>query len=60
MIKKTKGKVMVAIDSNRGGGWSTRWTICPMDYEVNILFKALLSGGSSEMGDVLINKIYEL
>ena len=59
-VESTVNKVMVAIDRNHGGGWSTRWTICPMDYEVNILFKALLSGGSSEMSDVLINKIYEL
>ena len=58
--ESTVGKVMVAIDRNHGGGWSTRWTICPMDYEVNILFKALLSEGSSDVDDVLINKIYEL
>ena len=54
--KNILNKVMVATDRAHGGGWSTRWAVCPMDYELNILFKALLSGGSSE----LINKIYEL
>ena len=58
--KNILNKVMVAIDRTHGGGWSTRWTVCPMDYMVNILFKALLSGGSSEMDEILINKIYEL
>jgi hypothetical protein len=56
-VESTANKVMVAIDGNRGGGWSTRWTICPMDYEVNILFKLLLAEGSD---DVLMNTIYEL
>lgn len=58
--KNILNKVMVAIDCTHGGGWSTRWTICPMDYEFNILFKELLSGGGSELGEILISKIYEL
>lgn len=64
MVKKcnreTRNTIMVALDRNHGGGWSTRWTICPMDYEINILFMVLLSEGPSDVDEVLVNTIYEL
>jgi hypothetical protein len=61
-----KNKVMMAIDRTHGGGWSTKWTICPMDYEFNILFwkrqlyKEFLSNEENELDAILINMIYEL